>query len=69
MKRLAVTVVFGMLIFSGLSEYGFSQSPFYENKTITVVLGTAAGALGDLRTKGACCRAPQAYSGKSHHRH
>jgi tripartite-type tricarboxylate transporter receptor subunit TctC len=51
MKKLAVTVFFAMLFFSGLIERGFSQAPFYEGKTITVVLGTAAGALGDLRTK------------------
>ena len=51
MKKLAVTVFLGMLFSSGLVEHGFSQAPFYEGKTITVVLGTAAGALGDLRTK------------------
>ena len=51
MKKLAVTVFFGMLFTSGLIGHGLSQSPFYEGKTITVVLGTAAGALGDLRTK------------------
>jgi hypothetical protein len=51
MKKLAVTVFFAMLFFSALIERGFSQAPFYEGKTITIVLGTAAGALGDLRTK------------------
>jgi tripartite-type tricarboxylate transporter receptor subunit TctC len=51
MKKLTAAVFFGTLVLSGITESGFSQSPFYEGKTITVVLGTAAGGLGDLRTK------------------
>jgi tripartite-type tricarboxylate transporter receptor subunit TctC len=51
MRKLAVTVFVGLVISLGRIECGFSQSPFYEGKTITIVLGTAAGGLGDLRTK------------------
>ena len=51
MKKLAVTVFFGALISLGLVGYGFSQSSFYEGKTITVVLGTAPGGTGDMRVR------------------
>jgi tripartite-type tricarboxylate transporter receptor subunit TctC len=50
-KRFAVTIFVGILALSALIEPGFSQSPFYEGKTVIIVLGTAAGGLGDLRTK------------------
>ena len=51
MKEFTLTVVFGIVLSAALTQRGFSQSAFYEGKTITVVLGTDAGGLGDLRTK------------------
>ena len=43
MKKITVAVFFGALIYLGLVEYGFSQSPFYQGKTITVVQIVGAG--------------------------
>jgi tripartite-type tricarboxylate transporter receptor subunit TctC len=51
MKRIAVAVFSGALIYLGLVEYGFSQTPFYQGKTITVVQIVGAGGTGDLRRK------------------
>ena len=34
MKKITVAVFFGALIYLGLVEYGFSQSPFYQGKTL-----------------------------------
>ena len=45
---LLVGVVLTQVCFSNPS---FSQSSFYEGKTITVVAGTAAGGAGDMRTR------------------
>jgi tripartite-type tricarboxylate transporter receptor subunit TctC len=46
-------LVFGaLLVFTGLSaEFGFSQTPFYQGKTITVIAGTSPGGTGDLRVR------------------
>lgn len=45
--------VFGALLFlAGLSpDHGFTQAPFYQGKTITVIAGTAPGGIGDNRVK------------------
>ena len=51
MKRITVAVFFGALIYLGLVEYGFSQSPFYQGKTITVVQIVGAGGTGDMRRR------------------
>jgi tripartite-type tricarboxylate transporter receptor subunit TctC len=51
MKKLAVGVFFGALNFLGLAGYAFSQSPFYQGKTITIVQGLEPGGTGDLRRK------------------
>jgi tripartite-type tricarboxylate transporter receptor subunit TctC len=46
-------VVFGaLLVLAGLSpDHGFTQAPFYQGKTITVIAGTAPGGIGDNRVK------------------
>ena len=47
--RLAV---FGALwMFALLPDHGFTQAPFYQGKTITVIAGTAPGGIGDSRVK------------------
>ena len=43
MKKIIVVVFFGALIYLGRVEYGFSQAPFYQGKTITVVQIVGAG--------------------------
>jgi tripartite-type tricarboxylate transporter receptor subunit TctC len=51
MKKLAVTT---LLVFSTCwvqPRCGFSQTPFYAGKTITVVLGSESGGSGDMRTR------------------
>lgn len=46
------TAFLTLLMFAVLSpDYGFTQAPFYEGKTITVVAGTAPGGIGDNRVK------------------
>jgi len=50
-KRITIVVFIGTLICLGLFEYGFSQAPFYQGKTITVVQIVGAGGTGDLRRK------------------
>jgi len=40
------------LVFAGLwPGYSFSQTPFYQGKTVTVIAATAPGGTGDLRVK------------------
>ena len=51
MKRIIVAAFFGALICLGLFEYGFSQAPFYQGKTITIVQIAGAGGTGDMRRK------------------
>jgi tripartite-type tricarboxylate transporter receptor subunit TctC len=51
MKRIPVAFFFAALIYLGLIEHGFSQSPFYQGKTITVVQIVGASGTGDLRRK------------------
>ena len=45
--------VFGALLLrAGFSpDHGFTQAPFYQGKTITVIAGTAPGGIGDNRVK------------------
>jgi tripartite-type tricarboxylate transporter receptor subunit TctC len=45
--------VFGaLLLLAGLSpDHGFTQAPYYQGKTITVIAGTAPGGIGDNRVK------------------
>jgi tripartite-type tricarboxylate transporter receptor subunit TctC len=49
MKKIIIAFFFGALIYLGVIEHGFSQSPFYQGKTITVVQIVGAGGTGDLR--------------------
>jgi tripartite-type tricarboxylate transporter receptor subunit TctC len=49
LQLAAGTVLAALLVFS--SDFGFSQTPFYEGKTITVIAFTAPGGSGDLRVK------------------
>jgi tripartite-type tricarboxylate transporter receptor subunit TctC len=40
------------LVLAGLlPDYGFTQAPFYQGKTITIIAGTAPGGIGDNRVK------------------
>ena len=34
-----------------LPDHGFTQAPFYQGKTITIIAGTAPGGIGDNRIK------------------
>jgi len=45
-------ILAGLLVFAGLfADRGFTQAPFYQGKTITIVAGTAPGGIGDARVK------------------
>jgi tripartite-type tricarboxylate transporter receptor subunit TctC len=46
-------VVLGALLVLGgfLPDHGFTQAPFYQGKTITIIAGTAPGGIGDNRVK------------------
>jgi hypothetical protein len=47
-----ITAFGALLLFAGLSpDYGFTQAPFYQGKTITIIAGTAPGGIGDARVK------------------
>jgi tripartite-type tricarboxylate transporter receptor subunit TctC len=52
-RALVRTAVIGaLLVLAGLSpDHGFTQAPFYQGKTITVIAGTAPGGIGDNRVK------------------
>ncbi|MGH7824666.1 MAG: Bug family tripartite tricarboxylate transporter substrate binding protein [Candidatus Binatia bacterium] len=44
-------VVFSTLLVLLASSSGFSQAPFYQGKTITIIRGGSPGGLGDMRTR------------------
>jgi len=48
-KKLAVMIFLAMPLGFGLPGHGFSQSHFYEGKTINVVYGGGPGGTVDLR--------------------
>jgi tripartite-type tricarboxylate transporter receptor subunit TctC len=52
-KALVGLAVFSLLlVLAGLlPDYGFTQAPFYQGKTITIIAGTAPGGIGDNRVK------------------
>ena len=52
-RALVGIAVFGALLArAGVSpDHGFTQAPFYQGKTITIVAGTAPGGIGDNRVK------------------
>jgi hypothetical protein len=43
----------GLLVYSLSPGYAFSQAPFYQGKTITMVAATAPGGSGDMRLRAA----------------
>ena len=49
-KRLFVQALLACSFMIGLAE-AFSQTPFYQGKTITIVVGVAPGGSGDTRIK------------------
>jgi tripartite-type tricarboxylate transporter receptor subunit TctC len=49
--RLFAETVLVAVIFWFLPTSGFSQAPFYQGKTITVIAGTAPGGTGDFRVR------------------
>jgi tripartite-type tricarboxylate transporter receptor subunit TctC len=49
---VGIAVLGGLLVIDGLSpDRGFTQAPFYQGKTITIIAGTAPGGIGDNRVK------------------
>jgi tripartite-type tricarboxylate transporter receptor subunit TctC len=49
---VGIAVSGALLVLAGLSpDRGFTQAPFYQGKTITVIAGTAPGGIGDNRVK------------------
>lgn len=45
------TFVLGIVVSLGLAEYVYSQSTFYQGKSITLVQGREPGGTGDMRVK------------------
>lgn len=52
-RRVVGIAVFGALLVIAaiLPDRGFTQAPYYQGKTITVIAGTAPGGIGDNRVK------------------
>jgi tripartite-type tricarboxylate transporter receptor subunit TctC len=47
-----LTILGVLFLLAGLSpKNGFSQAPYYQGKTITIIAGTAPGGIGDSRVK------------------
>ncbi|HEY6368461.1 MAG TPA: hypothetical protein VI585_27065 [Candidatus Binatia bacterium] len=47
-----IAVLGALLVLAGfLPDHGFTQAPFYQGKTITIIAGTAPGGIGDNRVK------------------
>lgn len=56
MRKLLCKCGFSALLFAALAlglaaSPAFSQAPFYQGKTITLIVGAGAGGMGDLRAK------------------
>jgi len=49
-KQLTVAALSALLICFSFSS-GFSQAPFYQGKTITIIRGSAPGGVGEMRTR------------------
>jgi tripartite-type tricarboxylate transporter receptor subunit TctC len=49
-KRAIVTILSSLLICLSFS-FGFSQAPFYQGKTITIIRGSTPGGVGEMRTR------------------
>lgn len=67
MKKLAVVISLAALSL-GLPTYAFSQSPFYEGKTINVVYGGGPGGTVDLRFRDGF-GPPETHTGKTYPDH
>src|SRR6267142_675333 len=62
------TIFFIGLVYLGLgAEMVFPQAPFYEDKTISVVLGGPPGGSARMRTRGGHNSFTQTYSRQPHH--
>ena len=48
---LKIAVFGALLMLAGSPDHGFTQAPFYQGKTITIIAGTAPGGIGDNRVK------------------
>lgn len=51
MKRFALLLALVTLLFLVHSGSGYSQTPFYQGKTITIVQGREPGGTGDMRVR------------------
>jgi tripartite-type tricarboxylate transporter receptor subunit TctC len=56
MRQFRPKRIFGLTLFSVLSALlgvapAFSQAPFYQGKTINLIVGSGAGGMGDLRAR------------------
>jgi tripartite-type tricarboxylate transporter receptor subunit TctC len=58
MRQFQYKRAFGLILFSWLVvsavfsvSTAFSQTPFYQGKTITLIVGAGPGGMGDLRAK------------------
>ena len=50
-KSIALFLGTAFISLAPLAGYGFSQAPFYQGKTVTLIVSTAPGGTGDLRVK------------------
>ncbi|MBI4529626.1 MAG: hypothetical protein HY695_37990 [Deltaproteobacteria bacterium] len=50
-RVLFESAIFGLLICIAFPGYAFSQAPFYQGKTITIVQGRRPGGTGDMRVR------------------
>ena len=50
-KRLAMHIIFGTVFIFLFPVPAFSQTPFYQGKTITLIRGSTPGGVGELRVR------------------
>lgn len=51
-EAIKLTALSSLFVFAALlPDQGFTQAPFYQGKTITIIAGTAPGGIGDNRVK------------------
>ena len=50
-QRLAVHIIFGTVFIFLFPVPAFSQTPFYQGKTITLIRGSTPGGVGELRVR------------------
>ena len=61
-------VAFASLWFCLFPPDAFSQAPFYQDKTITIIQGREPGALGDSRVRALVPFSKEVHPGKPYHR-